>query len=63
MLSAGKGVDPKSLHIGHLWRGGRVFLFDWLYEVLGHGRGGVFGALPGSAASGRGGQGYEAELE
>lgn len=32
VVSAGKEVDPKSLHIGRLRRRGRVSLFDWLYE-------------------------------
>lgn len=40
VLSAGKEVDPKSLHIGRLRRRGRVSLSDWLYkyEELSQGR-------------------------
>lgn len=58
-------VDPKSLHIGHLWRRGRVLLFDWLYEskVSGQGRGELPGAGPESAASARGWHRRGGELE
>lgn len=57
VLSAGKGVDPRSLHIGHLERGGRVSPFDWLYEsrMLGQGRSELPGVSQGSAPSGGGG--------
>lgn len=65
MLSAGKGVDLRSLHIGCVWRGGRVSLFDWLSEsrALGQGRGELQGDCPGSAASGRGGPRRQGERE